>query len=191
MPQMRPGPPAQPIPTWRGQRVNAHAATPAAIGNNAVNTTIAGALTAGAAVVITPASMANITVGKWVSIVKSSTQEYAQVLAVTSTTFTANLVNSYGAASNLYSVDGAWIYGFLVGTAPATSADTLTFFNGLSGMLPRAGAQLSAIVIPTTQAIGFIPFPVELDQGAFFTLTGSGTVGDYTILFLDHPPRVQ
>lgn len=186
MPNMRPGTPSQPVATYRGQRVNALAATPTPIGNNAVNTTIAAALTAGQAVVVTPASMLNIIKGKFVSIVNGATQEYTQVISVTATTFTVNLVNSYGTNSSLFSVDGAWIAGVLVGV-PGTTV-TLTFFNGLSTMLPRAGAQLSGITI-SSAPVGLLEFPIELDQGAFYTLTGT-TAGDYTILFLDHPPRV-
>lgn len=187
MPNMRPGTPSQPVATYRGQRVSAlTTATPVPIGNNAVNTTIAATLTAGQGVVITPASMQNIIKGKWVSIVNGATQEFTQVISVTATTFTANLVNSYGASSNLYSVDGAWIAGIFVGVPGATV--TFTFFNGIAGMLPRAGGQLSGITI-SSAPVGLLEFPIELDQGAFYTLTGT-TAGDYTILYLDHPPRV-
>ena len=187
MPDIRAGSPTQPIGQWKMQRINSlSGATPLPVGR-CVNTTIAAALTAGSGVVITPASMANITAGKWLTIVNGSTWEQVQVLSVTSTTFTVNLVNSYGTASNLYSVDGVWLGGVHV-NQPGTTV-TLTLYNGLPGMLPKAGAVVAAVTI-SSDPVGLDEWKgANFDQGLFYTLTGT-TAGDYTLLYLDQPPRI-
>jgi hypothetical protein len=184
MPDIRAGSPTQPIGQWKMQPVSAAVATATGLGR-CLSTTIAAALTAGNGVVITPASMGNIIVGKWLSIVNGATQEFVQVLAVTATTFTVNLVNSYGVSSNLYSVDGLWFGGIEV-NQPGTGV-TITLYNGLPGMLPKAGQAVAAI---QPSGVGLIEWDgTNFDQGLFYTVAG-GTVGNYTLLFLDHPPRI-
>jgi hypothetical protein len=181
MADLRMGPLSMSVEQYKALHITAATTGPTPIGLT-VNTTIAAALTAGSAVVITPASMANIIKGKRLSIVNGATTEYVTVLAVTGTTFTANLVNSYGTSSNLYSTDGTVLGRLLIGSAGSTM--TLTLFNGLTGMLPKAGAAISVITLAAGPPwdLGII-----CEMGAFYTYTGT-TAGDLTILYLDHPP---
>ena len=66
---------------------------------NAVNTIFSSGITAGADVVVTPASMANIYVGQSLIINQTgSSRERVTVTAVTATTFTATFANSHSAA---------------------------------------------------------------------------------------------
>jgi hypothetical protein len=170
-----------PIPEYQPFHIAALAANPTPIGA-AVVTTIAAAITAGNNVTITPASMVGITKGKKLSVVNGSTQEFITVLSVTGTTFNANFVNSYAINSNLYSVDGAWLSHIVVNKAG--SADTLTIYNGLSGMLPRAGGAIAAIS-PTVAGATYW-FHCAIDQGLYYSWTG--TAGDVTVFYLDYPP---
>src|SRR5256885_13768992 len=73
------------------------------VGNN-VATTAPTTITAGADRVVTPASMANITVGRWLNFAGGTgTAEDVVVQTVTATTFTADFVNGHSGAYTISS----------------------------------------------------------------------------------------
>lgn len=183
MPDVRLGKHEDAIPQYKVFRITAlTTATPVPIGL-AVNTTIAAAITAGNSVTITPLAMTNITKGKRLSIVNGATWENITVLSVTGTTFVANFANSYGTASNLYSVDGA-VLGPVVVNSPGATV-VLTLYNGLPGMLPKAGAIIAAITPVAGSTLGYAAI---IDQGLFMTYLGT-TAGEVVVHYLDHPPQ--
>jgi hypothetical protein len=70
---------------------------------NAVNTTTSTTITAGAARVVTPASMARIYVGQRLVIANgAATSESVTVTAVTATTFTADFANGYSGTTTIH-----------------------------------------------------------------------------------------
>lgn len=90
-----------------------------------VNTTSSTAVSAAGSVVITPASMANITVNSILSITGGTgTAENVTVSAVTPTTFTATFANTHSGTYNIQSVPLASI-AFVSGTNLATLVPTL------------------------------------------------------------------
>jgi len=188
VPDIRLGKPEQAIPQYKMLHITG-AGTLVPVGL-CVNTTIAATITAGSNVTITPSSMVNITKGKRLNIVNGATTDNITVISVTGSTFVATFANSYGASSNLYSVDGTVLGPIIVGNTG--SGVTLTLYNGLPGMLPKAGAIVSVITLPTTGA-GISPIPLDYagicDLGLFYTLAVVTTAPDITLHYLDHPPQ--
>jgi hypothetical protein len=89
-----------------------------------VNTTSATTITAGAGVVVTPASMTNIVVGAYLYFsVGTGTAETVVVTAVTSTTFTATFVNGHSGGYAIAIAELAFVpHQFYV---PITTANSL------------------------------------------------------------------
>lgn len=144
-----------------------------------VSTTSATTITAGSNVVVTPANMANIQVGMTLNFANGTgTAEDVKVKSVTATTFTADFVNNHSGAYTILSRRGTFL-GKLIVNAPGTGV-TMTLYNGHTSMLPDPG---SAIAVVTPTAGSTLVFDCACDKGLFYTV--AGTVGDYTITFLD------
>lgn len=164
---------------FRPFRINALQATVTPIGNN-VATTSATTITAGNGVVVTPASMSNITVGRWLNFNGGTgSPEDVQVLAVTSTTFTANFVNNHSGAyliSSQRTVD----LGHLTVNQAGTSI-VLTLYDGHpNAWVP--GTVIAAITPNVSEPTR--SFDVRCNRGLFYTCTGT-TAGDYTVTYHD------
>lgn len=169
------------MPDWqyRPFRINALQSTVTPIGNN-VATTAPTTITAGNGVVVTPASMANITVGRWLNFNGGTgSPEDVQVLAVTSTTFTANFQNNHSGAY-VISSQRAVDLGMLV-VNQAGSGITVTLYDG------HPNAWVPGTVIAAVSPNVSEPtreFKIRCNRGLFYTATGS-TIGDYTISYHD------
>jgi hypothetical protein len=164
---------------FRPFRINALQTTVAAIGNN-VATTSATTITAGNGVVVTPASMQNITVGRWLNFNGGTgSPEDVQVLSVTATTFTANFVNNHSGAyviSSSRTVD----LGHLTVNQAGTSI-VITLYDGH----PNAWvAGTSIAVISPNVSEPTRSFDIRCNRGLFYTVTGT-TAGDYTVTYHD------
>jgi len=180
MPYIRAGEPTQPI----GQYTVAHitsAGTQVPVGT-AINTTTTTSIAPGS-VVVTPASMSNIIVGKRLNIVNGSNWENVTVAAITGSTFTAVFTGTYSGTTNIYSVDGAWLGPLVVGSPGTTN--TVTLYNGLPGMKPVAGKAIA--VITPSSSVGSYDFAANCDMGLFYT---TAATCDLSLHYLDHPPVV-
>lgn len=180
MPYIRAGEPTQPIGQYSILHITA-AGTLVPVGN-AISTTTTTSITPGS-VVVTPASMANIIVGKRLNIVNGSSWENVTVTAITGTTFTATFTGTYSGTTNIYSVDGAWLGPLIVGNPGTTN--TITLYNGLPGMLPVAGKAIA--VITPSSSVGSYDFAANCDMGLFYTVAATC---DLSLHYLDHPPVV-
>lgn len=164
---------------YRPFRINALQSTVTPIGNN-VATTSATTITAGNNMVVTPASMSNITVGRWFNFNGGTgSPEDVQVISVTSTTFTANFVNNHSGAyliSSSRTVD----LGHLT-VNQAGSSITITLYDGH----PSAwvAGQAIAVITPNTSE-PTRSFNVRCNRGLFYIATGT-TIGDYTVSYHD------
>lgn len=169
------------MPDWqyRPFRISAVTTAPVAIGNN-VATTAPTTITAGNGVIVTPASMQNITVGRWLNFNGGTgTAEDVQVLSVTSTTFTANFVNNHSGAyviSSQRTVD----IGTLEVNQPGTSI-TITLYDGHPSASPAGTA--FAVITPNVSEPTRNYFD-RCNRGLFYTATGSA-IGDYTVNYHD------
>jgi hypothetical protein len=102
---------------------------------NAVNTTTSTTITAGAARVVTPASMARIYVGQRLVIANgAATSESVTVTAVTATTFTADFANGYSGTTTIHAhvVYADQIISDLVSHVTAVNPDQLSASTALS-----------------------------------------------------------
>jgi hypothetical protein len=166
-----------PIPEYQATHVAA-AGTLVPVGS-CVSTTGSGAIVAGTNVPITPASMVNIQVGMLINLSNGSgTHEDVQVLKVTATTFTANVVNSYSSGFTIISRRGTFLSSVVINN-PGTGC-TITLYNGHPSLAPDAG-QVIAVISPGTDDK---VYGAALDKGLFYTVAGT-TIGDYTICSLD------
>lgn len=163
---------------YRPFRISATQSTAAAIGNN-VATSAPTTITAGNGVVVTPASMNNITVGRWLNFNGGTgAAEDVQVISVTSTTFTANFVNNHSGAyviSSQRTVD----LGDVIINDPGTSV-VLTLYDGN----PNSEVSGAAIaVVKPASGNDTKLYKGRCNQGLFFTC--SGTMGDITVMYHD------
>lgn len=143
-----------------------------------VSTTSATTIVAGSNVVVTPASIANITPGMILNIANGTgSAEDIVVKSVTTTTFTADFVNGHSGAYTIISRRGTFLGRLAVGQV-GTSV-TITLYDGHPSTLPDAGAAI-AVISPSS---GGTDFECVCDKGLFYTV--AGTVGDYTLMYLD------
>ncbi len=164
---------------FRPFRINALQATAAAIGNN-VATTAPTTITAGNGVVVTPASMNNITVGRMLNFNGGTgSPEDVQVLSVTSTTFTANFVNNHSGAYVISSSRTVDLGHFTVNQAG--SSILITLYDGH----PSAWVAGTVIgVISPNVSEPTREFMVRCNRGLFYVVSGT-TAGDYTVTYHD------
>jgi len=149
---------------------------PTAIGDN-VATTAPTTIVAGSGVVVTPASMANIRVGRWLNFNGGTgTAEDIQVLSTTATTFTANFVNNHSGAYVISSQRTVDIGSFV--TNSAGTGVTITLYNGH----PNASVPGTAFAV-ITPATGdqTRDYLITCTRGLFYA--ASGTMGDFTISY--------
>jgi len=142
-----------------------------------VSTTSATTITAGANVVVTPASMSNIFAGMQLNVANGTgTAENVLVTAIDkgAGTFTATFANNHSGAYTIISLRGSYLGSVVVGAAG--SGVTITLYNGHPSTLPVAGTSFSVL----TPAVGAsYVFNCWCPRGLFYTL--AGTPGDYTI----------
>ena len=150
-----------------------------------VSTTAPTTITAGAGVVVTPVSMANIVVGMWLNVANGTgTAEDVQVLSISSpTTFTANFANNHSGAYNITSRTGTYLGPIIVGQAGTSMV--LTLYDGSPYVLPN----VSKVIGVLSLTAGDYDFAARCDQGLFYTL--AGTPGDITLQYLDYAPGGQ
>lgn len=167
-----------PVYEYLPLRINTAAASATPVGKQ-VNTTSTTAVAAPGSVVITPASMANITVVGMVLQIfgGTGTAEEVVVTALSSTTFTATFANTHSGTYNICSVKGTFLHGVTTGVVGTTS--TLTLYNGNPNATP-AGVQFATV---DTTTKGTVFYDVVLDQGLWYT--ASATPGDNTVTYLD------
>ena len=148
------------------------------VGSN-VATTAPTTITAGADRVVTPASMANITVGRYLNFAGGTgTAEDVVVKTVTATTFTADFVNGHSGAYTISSQRTVDLGNFVVND-PGTTV-TVTLYDGHPSAFP-AGTAI-AVIKPVAGDLGR-EYEVRCNRGLFYTL--SGTPGDYTLSYHD------
>lgn len=159
--------------------INAVQATATPIGQP-VNTTSSTAVGAPGDVVITPASMASISVGMALVITGGvGTAEVVPVKAISGTTFTATFANTHSGTYTIRSrrsVDLGTVTINQVG-----SGMTLTLYNGdpaLSSTAPGYGA--IAVITPVA---GGLSYGSTIDYGLFYTYSGA-TPGDVTVQYI-------
>lgn len=163
---------------FRPFHIAATQATAAAIGNN-VATTSSTTITAGSNVVVTPAAMDNITVGRWLNFSGGTgTFEDVQVKAVTSSTFTADFVNNHSGSYTISSQRTVDLWEFDVND-PGTSM-VVTLYDGNPNATP-AGTEI-AVIKPAAGDDTRI-FKVRCNRGLFYEC--SGTPGDVTVTYHD------
>lgn len=150
-----------------------------------VGTTSSTAVAAPGSVIITPTSMANITLGMILNIsAGTGTAEDVTVTATTSTTFTATFVNTHSGTYNICSYKGTFIKGININNAGTSMV--LTLYNGnpnghYAGTSTVIGTAFAVLTVGTT--VGHIEYPGVLDNGLYYTL--AGTPGDVTIWYAD------
>ena len=149
---------------------------------NCVNTSSATAITAGANVAVTPASMAGIAVGQKLNVANGTgTAEDVIVKRVSATTFTADFANNHSGTYTIVSRSGTFLGRLTVNTV-GTSV-TITLYNGCPFASPvSSNAGIIAVLNPAL-VTPFV-FDCACDFGLFYTVSGS-SVGDYTIMALD------
>jgi hypothetical protein len=163
---------------FRPFHITATQATAAAIGNN-VATTSATTIVAGNGVVVIPASMANITVGRMLNFNGGTgAAEDALVKSVTSTTFTADFVNNHSGGYTISSQRVVDIGHAIIGQAG--TGVVITLYDGHPSASP-AGTAFS--VISPNAGEPTREYNARCNRGLFYTL--SGTPGDYTVTFHD------
>jgi hypothetical protein len=165
---------------YRPFHITATQATATAIGNN-VATTSSTTITAGPGVVVTPASMANITVGRWLNF-SGGTGTFEDVLVksidTVGGTFTADFVNNHSGGYTISSQRTVDI-GDVVVNDPGTSV-VLTLYDGNPNATP-AGTAI-AVIKPASGNDTKID-KGRINRGLFYTL--SGTPGDVTVWYHD------
>jgi len=163
---------------YRPFHINSTTTAPVAIGNNVATTSVT-TITAGSNVVVTPVSMANITVGRWLNFSGGTgTFEDVLVKSVTDTTFTADFVNNHSGGYTISSQRTVDI-GDVVVNDPGTSV-VLTLYDGNPNATP-AGTAI-AVIKPASGNDTKID-KGRINRGLFYTL--SGTPGDVTIWYHD------
>lgn len=163
---------------YRPFHIAATQATAAAIGNN-VATTAPTVITAGPGVVVTPASMNNITVGRWLNFSGGTgTFEDVLVTAVTASTFTADFVNNHSGGYTISSQRTVDI-GDVTVNDPGSSV-VLTLYDGNPNATPAGTA--FAVIKPTSDNDTKI-YKGRINRGLFYTC--SGTPGDVTVSYHD------
>lgn len=178
--------PLAPIGEYTPLHINALTSGSAFVpAGQAVNTTSATTITAGAGVVVTPASLNGIVVGKLLNVAGGTgTAENVRVSAVnlTAGTFTADFSNNHSGAYTLVSRTPTYL-GRLVVNQPGSGV-TITLRNGAPGLsdLP-ASAGVFAVITPSATGQVF-DFACVCDFGLFYTVL-SGTAGDYTLTYID------
>lgn len=149
-----------------------------------VGTTATTSVAAPGSVAITPASMANITIGMILNISHGTgTAEDVVVSAITSTTFTATFANTHSGTYNICSYKGTFLKGITVNKTG--TSDIFTLYNGnpnayYAGTTTAVGTPFALFNVA---AVGHVEFPGVLDNGLFYTL--AGTAGDYTFWYAD------
>jgi len=156
-----------------------------AVGNN-VSTTSATVITAGNNVVVTPASMTGIYKGLTLMIAGGmGTAERVLVKSVDTVglTFTADFLYSHSGAYSIFSQKGTDL-GRITVNNPGSGV-TITLYNGHPANFP-AGTDF-AMITPTAST-PFFDFGCSVDHGLFYTAAaaGNGTMGDFTLMYLDH-----
>jgi hypothetical protein len=178
--------PLSPIGEYTPLHLNALTSGSAFVGaGQAVNTTSATTITAGAGVVVTPASMSGIVVGKLLNIAGGTgTAENVRVSAVnlSAGTFSADFANNHSGAYSIVSRSPTYL-GRLLINQPGSGV-TITLRNGAPGLsdLP-ASAGVFAVIQPSAAGQVF-EFACVCDHGLFYTVL-SGTAGDYTLTYID------
>lgn len=76
---------------------------------------------------------------------------------------------------------GGVLQNILVNSAPVTSADTLTVYDGAT---VAGGTTIATIVIPTTETPTCLNINAAFGLGLTVVLAGSGTVGNYTLIYI-------
>ena len=169
------------MPGWqyRPFRINALQATAAAIGNN-VATTAPTTITAGNSVVVTPASMKNITVGRWLNFNGGTgAAEDIQVISVTTTTFTANFANNHSGAYVISSSQTVDIGKLVINQAGSSITITLYDVHPNAWVPGTAFAVITPNVSEPTRE-----YDARINRGLFYTVAGT-TPGDYTVTYHD------
>lgn len=175
--------PVAPIGQYQPFHVNAAQAVATPIGQQ-VNTTSTTPVAAPGSVAITPASMANISVGMALVITGGTgTPEVVPVIAVSGNTFTATFANTHSGTYTIRSANSVNLGAVVinqVGTAMA-----LTLYNGdpaLASQFPNvAGYGVLAAITPTAGSI--LAYGVICDYGLFYTYSGTAA-GDVTITYI-------
>ena len=165
---------------YRPFTINATQSTPAAIGNN-VATTSTTTITAGNGVVVTPASMNNITVGRWLNFNGGTgSAEDVQVLSIDTGagTFTANFVNNHSGGYTISSQRTVDLEDVVIGD-PGTSM-VVTLYDGHPNSWV-GGTEITTIKPATGEDTKF--HKGRINRGLFYTC--SGTPGDVTVWFHD------
>jgi hypothetical protein len=149
------------------------------VGNN-VSTTAPTLITPGM-IIVTPLSMQNIAIGRWLNVNGGTgTPEDVQVTSITSTTFTATFQNSHSGAYAISSQRAVDVGEFTVNTLG--SGVTITLYDG------HPGAWVPGTVFAViTPGPGDNPriYRTRLNRGLFYTAVATGAFGDYTITYHD------
>lgn len=144
-----------------------------------VNTTTTTAVSAAGAVVITPASMAGIQVGRALAVYGGTgTAEVVSVTAVTATTFTATFANTHSGTVTLCSLLPGKLGAIVVNNAGTSMV--LTLYDGppaLAGISGPIGQTIAVIAIAAAGTT--YHFALQTYSQLFYTLTG--TPGDLTV----------
>lgn len=149
------------------------------VGNN-VSTTAGDIITPGT-FTVTPVSMQNITVGRWLNFNGGTgTPEDVLVTAASATTFTAVFQNSHSGGYVISSQRTVDIGEFIVNTLG--SGVVITLYDGH----PNAWVPGSvfAVITPSAGEPTRI-FKDRCNRGLFYTATATGAFGDYTVTYHD------
>jgi len=163
------------------------AATASPVGR-CVATTSSTTITAGNNVVVTPASLTNIDLGMRLNVANGTgTPEdiYVKAIDRVGGTFTADFAYNHSGAYTIISYRGTFFGRIVINQAG--NGTIITLYNGHPSLLP----------LPTTPNFGIIAIiepgvsntPLEYgaacDFGLFYTVSASGAVGDYTLMYDD------
>ena len=153
-----------------------------------VSTTSSTTITAGAAVTVTPASLANIRPGMRLNFAHGTgTAEDIYVISVDSVggTFTANFANNHSGAYTIISYCGSFLGRLTINQAG--DGTTITLYNGHPSISPAPTTPGFGIVAVIQPGVANTPleFGVALDFGLFYTVATTGSVGDYTLMYAD------
>lgn len=147
-----------------------------------VSTTSGTSIAAGNNVVVTPLSMAGISVGRTLNIANGvGTAEDVVVKSVTSTTFTADFLYRHIGAYTIISRRGTYVGNIVVNDPGSNSL--LALYNGHPSVAPDAG-NVFAVFNPANLSGSY---GCLCDKGLFYSLTvfSGGTVPDLTLMYID------
>lgn len=147
-----------------------------------VSTTSGTSISAGSNVVVTPLSMAGISVGRTLNIANGvGTAEDVIVKSATSTTFTADFLYRHIGAYTIISRRGVYLGGIVVNDPGSNSL--LALYNGHPSVAPDAG-NVFAVFNPANPSGAY---GCLCDKGLFYSLTvfSGGTVPDLTLMYID------